>query len=141
MARDENKSIIDGRLCKDNRVFDTKNGGKIVKNTIAYNKSYKKGNEEVKETTFIPLKAFGEWAERLNEFKKGDLVHIEGELHQNNWTDKETGKPRSQLEIIVWDISSLAMASKKPDKPQGTPSTPHKDPVDGFVDDELNPPF
>lgn len=135
MAKDQNVVILDGRLCFDNKVFTASTGSKIIHNTVAYNKKYLKGGVEVKETTFVKFNTFGAASEKLEQFKKGDLVHIEGELHTNTWKDKKTGDDRSELAVIAWVVESLINAPKPESKPQGTPSTPHKDPVDAFDDD------
>lgn len=133
-----NEVRIEGNLCKDTETKSTKNGKCIGNNSIAYNESYKKGDEFVKVSHYFELTAFGAVAERLAQFKRGDAVHIEGMLKQDRWDDVETGKKRSKVYIVVWKIESLARPESKP---QGTPSTPHKDPQDGFVDDTLDPPF
>ena len=134
-----NEVKIEGNLCKDSMVKNLPSGKKIVNNSLAFNESWKVGNDYQKKSHFFELTAFGAAADALEQFKKGDLVHIEGSLKMDSWDDKETGKKRSKVYIVVWKVEPLTTHTAS--KPQGTPSTPHRNEVDGFVDDELNPPF
>lgn len=140
--QDINRVEIEGNLVRDAKVFPTANGKKIVSNTIAHNRSFKKGAEYVKETSFIDLTAFGSAAEQLEQFKKGDKVKIEGEIRQENWNDKTTGEKRSKLSITMWKIEPVQIPARR--ESTASPAKPPKDQGDGFKDDtfdEESPPF
>ena len=76
----KNEVYLEGNLCKDALVINTRNGSAVVKNTIAWNDSYKKGNDWVNIAHFFDITAFGATAEALQQFKKGDLVAVKGNL-------------------------------------------------------------
>ena len=129
-----NEVKIEGNLCKDSMIKNLPSGKKIVNNSLAFNESWKVGNDYQKKSHFFELTAFGAIADALEQFKKGDLVHIEGSLKMDSWDDKETGKKRSKVYIVVWKVEPLATHTTS--KPQGTPPTVHHDSVDNF-DDEI----
>lgn len=97
---DFNKAQIIGRAGKD---F----GVKVIPNGMIASGSIATGGGKKKDggswpTEWFDLKAFGEVAEALAETKKGDTVWVKvGRLTQEQWDDKETGKPRSKVVVKV----------------------------------------
>ena len=63
------------------------------------------------DTTFIDVKFFGKTAEAAAEnLRKGSKIGFSGELKQESWKDKETGKDRSKLVVCA---QSLIFLDKK----------------------------
>jgi len=134
-----NEVILEGNFCRDSESKFTKNGKIIATNSLAYNESYKKGDEFVKVTHYFDITSFGAVAEKLVQFKKGDAVRVEGSLKQDRWDDPE-GKKRSKVYVVAWKIEPMETATK----PQGNTHIEKKDQGDGFQDDDFsdsNPPF
>lgn len=98
---DFNKVQLIGRAGKDFETRFTREGIAITSGSIATGGGKKRdgGNWP---TEWFDLKAFGEVAEALAETKKGDTVQVKvGRLNQEQWTDKESGKPRSKVIVKV----------------------------------------
>jgi single-strand DNA-binding protein len=68
------------------------NGNPVTNFTLATNRKYTASNgEQVKETTWFRVSAWGRYAETCNQYlKQGSKVLIEGRLNP----DAETGSPR-----------------------------------------------
>ena len=58
--------------------------------------------EDREETTFVDCEAWGRTAEVMNQYlSKGRPVFVEGRLKFDQWEDRETGKKRSKLKVVV----------------------------------------
>lgn len=86
-----NKIIIIGNLGRDPEMRFTPSGQAVTKFSVASTRSYKAGNgEQVKETAWFSIEAWGKLAEICNEYlKKGSKVYVEGRIKP----DKQTGSP------------------------------------------------
>lgn len=57
---------------------------------------------------FIDLTVFGRRAEVIHTWcTKGTKVAVQGKLRQNTWVDKDTGKNRSRITVIVDEIDFM----------------------------------
>ena len=95
-----------------------------IKNTpvctvnLAFNRSFKKGDEWEQETTYIRAQVFGNRAERMSEIvKKGLPIFVDGHISQNNWENKE-GEKRSVLILSVRDFQVCQKFAKSEPKTQ-----------------------
>lgn len=107
-----NRVEMSGNLTKDCEVRDLPSGdGKIISFRMAVN-----GRAKNKDT--------GEWEDHANFISctmfsmngardwmipalvKGAKVYVAGEFRYQEWTDKETGQPRSTIDVLVRDIDS-----------------------------------
>lgn len=114
-----NQVALIGRFGKDVETRFTASGTPIASGSIAVGGGKKKDNTEY-PTHWIDIKAFGDKGEALGEYRKGDGIHItKGELQQERWNDKETGKPRSKLVVVAWEFQKIG---KKEDKPKSDPN-------------------
>ena len=84
--------IIVGNVGRDPEMRYTPSGQAVTSFSVATNRQYTTGNgEQVKETTWFRISAWGKQAEVCNQYlKKGSKVLIEGRLTP----DKTTGGPR-----------------------------------------------
>ena len=107
-----NKVILVGRLVREPENVVLPSGSQVSNLVIAYNRSYKTSDGSWKEEShFFEIKVFGKLAERvIPQLGKGDLVLIEGRLHQDKWIDKQSGEPRSKVRIVALDIKPLSRA-------------------------------
>ena len=97
-----NKAFILGNLGADPEVRETEGGTSVANFSIATNKKYNNAaGELVEKTEWHRCVAWGRQAEILRDYtKKGDQVHIEGELQTREYEDKE-GVKRWSTEIKV----------------------------------------
>lgn len=102
---DVNSVIIEGNLCRDVEIKYANSGTAIASLSVAYNDSYKKGNEYVKQSHFFDVTAFKDTALGCSGLTKGTLVHIEGKLSQDRW--EKDGKTQSKVKIIAFKVEPI----------------------------------
>lgn len=102
------KAIVAGNLVRDPEMRTTTGGANVTSLSIAVNRVYKADGEQKEEVSYIDCTAWGKLAEMFNQYlKKGDPILVSGRLNQRRWEDKETGKNRSAVEIVVEDFTFL----------------------------------
>ena len=132
----ENKVVIEGNLTREPELKTFNSGSSVVSVAIAHNESYQKGGEWIKVSHFFDIKAFNASGERLNQFKKGDAVRIEGKLKQDRWEDKNTHEKKSRTYILAMAVDAQAdkpRVEKKDTPRQSAPQKPSGG--DNFNDD------
>lgn len=92
------------RLTRDPEVRQSQSGTYVAKFGVASNERVPDGQGGYREeTSFFDCVIFGKRAESFSRFfRKGNLVMIEGKLHQSRWQDRETGQNRSKVELKVF---------------------------------------
>ena len=116
MASDYNKVILTGRLVADPDVRYTPNGAEVAQFRIAVNRSYKIKDQSdwQQETFFVTIIAWNRLAEKVeNNFKKGDLVLVEGRLNIRSY--ETDGTKKWVTEIIASDAKFLPRNKAKGD--------------------------
>ena len=73
--------IIDGRICKIDKLRVTKSGKKYIHFTLANNIFTKNS----KINSYIPCTAYGDIAEQLSTNKVNDFLTIQGEFHSHEF--------------------------------------------------------
>jgi len=68
---------------------------------LAFNRSYKVGDEWKKETSFMKAQVWGSKAERLAEAKKGTILSVDGYIKQDAWTDQDGQKRTAHVLNLV----------------------------------------
>lgn len=98
-----NKVILMGNLTRDPELRQTQSGTSVCRFSIAVNRSYNAQDGNLREETcFIEVDSFGRTAENIGKyFSKGKPILLEGRLRQDTWDDKETGKSRSKLVVVL----------------------------------------
>lgn len=97
-----NEVYLAGFLGRDAEIFQTANGKLIVTLSLA---------TTIKEkTSWFKVKVFEPWANSAKEFSKGDNVFVKGTISENKWTEKQTGKERTSLEILAFVTTRFARA-------------------------------
>ena len=72
---------------------------------IANNKSVKKGNEWVDQTSFFDVEIWGKLAEAMQQkIYKGLEVTVTGTIKQDRWQDSQSGQNRSKVIITADNI-------------------------------------
>lgn len=107
------KAIIAGNLTRDPELRTTPNGASVCGFTVAVNRVYKDASGEKREdVSFIDCSAWGALGKMIADYaKKGTSVLVSGRLDQRSWDDKETGKKRSRVEIVVEDFNFAGTAN------------------------------
>jgi single-strand DNA-binding protein len=110
-----NKVILVGRLVREPENIVLPSGTQLSNLVVAYNRNYKDQSGQWKEEShFFEIKVFGNLSVRVvPQLSKGDLILIEGRLHQDKWLDKESGEPRSKIRIVALDIKLISKAGSK----------------------------
>jgi single-strand DNA-binding protein len=93
-----------GRLTQDPEVRYTPSGTAVASFSVAVNRKYRKaeGEELVEAVTFVSVRSFGKPAEHAGQYlHKGRQVLVDGELRQDEWTDKESGEKRQRLYVVA----------------------------------------
>ena len=99
-----------GRLTQDPEMRATPGGTAVAGFSVAINRKYRKAETEeiVEAVTFVAVRAFGKPAEHAGQYlHKGRQVLIDGELRQDEWTDKESGEKRQRLYVVAQRIIYL----------------------------------
>ena len=108
------KAIITGNLTRDPELRTTSNGSNVCSFSVAVNRTYKDSSGEQKEdVSYIDCSAWGRLGEVINQYaKKGSSVLVSGRLDQRSWEDKNDGKKRSRVEIVVEDFNFIGNAPR-----------------------------
>lgn len=126
MANDLNKWVGIGRLTRDPETGQTNTGTSFCKFGIASN-GYKE------KVSFFNCMAWSKTCEIIAQHcKKGQQIAIEGRLQSDTWEDKETGKKRTSVYIVVDNFQFLGSNQQKPESKQ-----PEQNQDNPFTDDDI----
>lgn len=82
-----NRVILMGRLTKDPELRTTQSGISMCRFSVAVDRAYTKGEE--KKADFFDVTVWRQTAEFVSKyFTKGRMIHVEGQLQNNNYTDQ-----------------------------------------------------
>ena len=96
-----NSISLVGRLTADPELRKTQSGISVARFSVAVDRRPVNGESK---TDFIPVVAWRETAEFVEKyFRKGSLISIVGELHQESYTDKD-GNKRNRFEVVASTI-------------------------------------
>ena len=103
MAGSVNKVFLMGNLTRDIELKHTPSDQAVATIGLAVNRTFKTRDGETREeTTFVDCEAWGRTAEVMSQYLcKGRPVFIEGRLKLDQWDDRETGKKRSKLKVVI----------------------------------------
>lgn len=122
-----NKVILLGNLTRDPELRHSQGGMAIAKLGMAINRKWTQDGERKESTCFVDLTAFGKQAETVAQYcKKGTPLFVEGRLEFSQWDDKDTGKKRSKLDVVVESFQFVGSradeeeANEKPARRRGS---------------------
>jgi single-strand DNA-binding protein len=124
--------ILHGNLTADPVVRYTPKGQAICEFGIAINKRWRtESGEEKEKVGFFGCYIWGKRGEAFAQYhKKGGKALLRGELAQESWEDKETGKKQSKtrVEVTDWEFAGGKREDAPPapraQKPQAQPEAP-----------------
>jgi len=97
-----NQVILQGNLTDNPQLMGEEKN--VARFTIAVNNGF----GERRTTTFVDCVAFGNQAPVIAQhLSKGKQAIVRGTLIQNRWEDKETGSPRSKLEVRLENVNGF----------------------------------
>ena len=100
-----NKVIIMGRLTRDPDFKQTQSGVAICKFSVAVERQFKDSKTGERLTDFLDCTAFRGTAEFISRyFGKGNMILVEGNIQNNNYTDNNGVKHYSN-NIMVENVS------------------------------------
>lgn len=101
-----NTIILQGRLTKDAEIRYTKSEKAVASFSVAVDRGRDNGAD------FINCVAWENTALFVDKyFKKGDMILLEGKLHQRNYEDKD-GNKRTLYEVVVGSANFCGSKSK-----------------------------
>ena len=107
MAEPTTVTIV-GTLTRDPEMRYTPSGVSLASFSVAVNERVKNKQTnqwEDGDASFFDCTVFNQLAENVAEsLQKGSRVILRGRLKMDSWEDKETGKPRTKIKVIVDDI-------------------------------------
>lgn len=120
-----NKVIFLGILTRDPEFKYTPSGSAVAECAMALNHKYKSGEEVKEEVCFIDFVVWGKQAEIFGHHcRKGQRLYIEGRLKQDTWEDKESGKNRSKLKVVVEKFEFIERKESRDPNTQTTSPPP-----------------
>lgn len=135
------KVVITGNLTRDPETRTTTSGTSVCSLSVAVNRRYTTNGEQREEVSYFNCSAWGRTGETIQQYAhKGDAILVSGRLRQDRWEDKDTGKTRSSVEIVVEDFNFLgsgnsADSDAAPAPKKGKKST--KKDADEVVPDDI----
>lgn len=123
-----NKVIIMGRLTRDPDFKQTQSGVAMCKFSVAVERQFKDKVTGERQTDFLDCTAFRGTAEFISRyFAKGNMILVEGNIQNNNYTDNSGVKHYSN-NIMVENVSFCGgkneNSTSQPDSEQPAPAQP-----------------
>ena len=130
-----NVVVLMGRLTKGPELSYTKSDIAKVRFTLAVDHSYTKQGED-KQTDFINVNAWRKTAEFIAKyFSKGSMLALQGELHVDNYTDRN-GEKRTWTSVTASNVSFCGSKQDSAGQPASS-ATPADDGDYHTSDDDL----
>jgi single-strand DNA-binding protein len=104
-----NKVILLGNLTADPETRTTPSGQSVTSFSLAVNRTWNdRDGQKQEETSFINCTAWGPRGETIAKYvSKGRQLLVSGRLQQRSWDDKDTGKKRSAVDVVVEEFSFI----------------------------------
>ena len=100
-----NKVILMGRLTRDPEFRQTTSGIPVCRFSIAINRQFANKQTGERETDFIDCDAWRSTAEFVSRyFSKGNMILVEGQHRNNNYTDNN-GVKHYSMRVMVDNVS------------------------------------
>jgi single-strand DNA-binding protein len=103
MARGINQVMLMGRLTRDPETRTTPSGKSVTSFSLAVDR----GTQD-DQADFFDVTAWEKTGELVAQYlSKGRRCLVQGRLRQDSWDDKESGKKRSKVEVVAFDVTFL----------------------------------
>lgn len=127
-----NRVSISGNLTRDPELRATGGGTQVLSMGVAVNdrRRNQQSGEWEDYPNFVDCTVFGARAESLApHLAKGSKVAIDGKLRYRSWTDQQTGKRRSALEVVVDEIEFMSPRQQPAYQQQPYAPQPYQQPA------------
>jgi single-strand DNA-binding protein len=132
MARGINQVILMGRLTRDPEMRTTASGKSVCSFSLAVDRM---GQDD--QADFFDITAWEKTGELVNRYlSKGRRCLVQGRLRQDSWEDKETGKRRSRVEVVAFDVTFLDGPSDSSGQSGSSSQSTKKAEVSDEIDDK-----
>lgn len=92
-----------GRLTRDPETRTTPSGKSVTSFSLAVDRG---GQDD--QADFFDVTAWEKTGELVAQYlTKGRRALVQGRLRQDSWDDKETGKKRTRVEVVAFDVTFL----------------------------------
>lgn len=119
-----NKTIMMGRLTADPELRQTQSGITMCKFSIAVDRPVRQGEE--KKADFFDCVAWKNTAEFISRyFSKGKLIHIDGRLQKDSWTD-QNGQKRYNVVVVAENVTFCGDKSNQQNGYQNQQQNPYQ---------------
>jgi single-strand DNA-binding protein len=135
MARGINQVILMGRLTRDPETRTTPSGKTVTSFSLAVDRQ-----TQDDQADFFDVTAWEKTGELVAQYvTKGRRVLVQGRLRQDSWDDKDTGKKRSKVEVVAFDVTFLDGPSDRSDAGSTAPAaTSSKKKSDDVVIEDID---
>ncbi len=135
MARGINQVILMGRLTRDPETRTTPSGKTVTSFSLAVDRQ-----TQDDQADFFDVTAWEKTGELVAQYvTKGRRVLVQGRLRQDSWDDKDTGKKRSKVEVVAFDVTFLDGPSDRSDNASAAPAaTSSKKKSDDVVIEDID---
>jgi single-strand DNA-binding protein len=101
--------MLIGNLGRDPEIRSTQSGNKVANLSVATERRWTdKDGDRQKATTWHDVTCWSRQADFAESYlKKGSRVYVEGQLDEDEWTDKETGQPRRKKYVVAYLVLGL----------------------------------
>lgn len=131
MARGINQVILMGRLTRDPEVRTTASGKSVTSFSLAVDRG---GQDD--QADFFDVTAWEKTGELVAQYlSKGRRALVQGRLRQDSWDDKDTGKKRTRVEVVAFDVTFLDGPNGDGGGSQGSSSAPRQQTKDVAPED------
>ncbi len=107
-----NSITIDGNIGRD----PEQHGNGPVKFSICWNQPKKEGDEWTSIPHWFDVISWDRERVASAGLTKGSRVIVTGKIHQEKWTDKDSGKERSKVVIVADNNGGVARGLDKPQR-------------------------
>lgn len=132
MANNINVAMVSGNLTRDAELRMTQSGTPVLNFGIACNRSIKnqQTGEWVEKPDFIDCVMFGNRAQGIAQYlRKGVFAAVVGRLAYSSWTDKDTGKNRSKIELAVTEVNFYGTQAQQAPQQAYQPAQQYQQPA------------
>lgn len=112
-----------GRLTRDPETRTTPSGKTVTSFSLAVDRQ---GSDD--QADFFDVTAWEKTGELVAQYlTKGRRALVQGRLRQDSWDDKDTGKKRSKVEVVAFDVTFLdGPSDNNASAPSAAPSSSSK---------------
>lgn len=111
-----NRVCITGNLTRDPEMMATQTGTQILRLGVAVNDRWRNPQTQQWEDrpNYIDCVLFGNRAQAMaNILHRGTKVAIEGKLRWSQWQDRDSGKNRSKIEVVIDEIDLMQLSQQQ----------------------------